>query len=266
MATSSVWSWKRSPRSGGAAKGRIAGKTKEEDTFEHFFRASTHDYLLFFTDRGRVYRLKAFEVPQTSRQAMGTAIVNLIQISPTSDHGDGPDPRPAGREGFLLMALGSGEVKRTRISEFANLRANGLITFDLNPNDALKWVKHTAGNQGGVLTTVKGMAIRFRRNQTSGASGGRRAGCAHHAPGRGRPRVAMDWSATNRSCWHCPRTLRQAHAHEPVPSQSRGGKGIKTMDLTDKTGPADGRARVWRATPATTCGCCLSPSRASPSA
>ena len=91
-------------------KGRIAVKTKEEDTFEHFFRASTHDYLLFFTDRGRVYRLKAFEVPQTSRQAMGTAIVNLIQIQPDERiTATVPIRDLRAATGFLLMATERGE-------------------------------------------------------------------------------------------------------------------------------------------------------------
>ena len=226
-----------SQRRGG--KGRIAGKTKEEDSFEHFFKASTHDYILFFTDRGRVYRLKAYDVPQTSRQAMGTAIVNLIQIQPDERiTATLPVRDLRSAEGCLFMASVRGEVKRTRISEFANLRANGLITFDLNPNDALKWVKHTTGDQQVILTTIKGMAIRFTESdvRASGrASGGVRGitlqGEDDHV-------VAMDLVSDESELLAVSENgYGKRTPMSQYRSQSRGGKGIKTMDLTDKTGP-----------------------------
>ena len=226
------------PTQGRGGKGRIAGKTKEEDNFEHFFRASTHDYILFFTDRGRVYRLKAFEVPQTSRQAMGTAIINLIQIQ--SDEritATVPIRDLRAAQGYLLMATERGEVKRTEIADYVNLRANGLITFDLEPNDALKWVKHTNGEQQVLMTTIRGMAIRFP--ETDVPSRGRAAGGVRGVTLDG-PRdrvVAVDLAPLDSEVLVVSDHgygKRTALAEYRI--QSRGGKGIKTMDLTDKTG------------------------------
>ncbi|MGC4045298.1 MAG: DNA gyrase C-terminal beta-propeller domain-containing protein [Armatimonas sp.] len=128
--------------------GKSAGKTKVEDNIEHLFVASTHDFILFFTDRGRVYRLKAYDVPETQRTAMGMAIINLIQILPDERiTATLPIRDLRNAPGYLVMGTVGGEVKRTRIAEFANLRANGLITFDMNEGDRLGWVKHTDGEQ-----------------------------------------------------------------------------------------------------------------------
>lgn len=219
-------------------KGRIAGKTKIEDNFEHFFKASTHDYILFFTDRGRVYRLKAFEVPQTQRQAMGTAIVNLIQIMPDERiTATVPirDLRTA--EGYLLMVTERGEIKRTAIREYANLRANGLITFDLEPTDALKWVKHTTGDKQVIMTTVRGMAIRFA--ESDAPSRGRAAGGVRGImlDGPTDRVVAVDLVSEDAEVLVVSENgYGKRTALTEYRIQTRGGKGIKTMDLTDKTG------------------------------
>jgi len=220
-------------------KGRIAGKTKNEDTFEHFFRASTHDYILFFTDRGRVYRLKAFEVPQSSRQAMGTAIVNLIQIQPDERiTATVPIRDLRAATGFLLMATERGEVKRTKIAEYANLRANGLVTFNLEPDDRLSWVKHTQGDSRVVMTTTKGMAIQFPEAgiRASGrASGGVRGILLNGADDRV---VSVDTvtDAASDLLVVSERGMGKRTPMSAYRSQSRGGKGLKTMNLTDKTG------------------------------
>ena len=118
--------------------------------------ANTHDFILFFTSRGRVYKLKAWEVPQTSRQAMGTAIINLINIEP----GDIVTATVPVKElnkatGYMLFATRNGEVKRVDLKEFANLRANGLICFDLEPDNLLSWVKLTDGNQEWILVSAR---------------------------------------------------------------------------------------------------------------
>nr|CAA9215168.1 DNA gyrase subunit A [uncultured Armatimonadetes bacterium] len=220
-------------------KGRIAGKTKEEDTFEHFFRASTHDYLLFFTDRGRVYRLKAFEVPQSSRQAMGTAVVNLIQIQPDERiTATVPIRDLRSAEGFLLMATERGEIKRTKIGEYANLRANGLITFDLNPNDALKWVKHTTGDAMVVMTTVKGMAIQFAEDgvRASGRASGGVRGIMLDGPDDRVVAVDLVPEGNSELLVVSEKGLGKRTPMSAYRTQSRGGKGLKTMNLTDKTG------------------------------
>ena len=220
-------------------KGRIAGKTKTEDTFEHFFKASTHDFILFLTDRGRVYRLKAFEVPLSSRQAMGTAVVNLIQIHPDERiTATIPirDLRTA--TGFLLMATERGEVKRTKIEEYANLRANGLVTFNLEPDDRLSWIKHTSGTSQIVMTTVSGMAIQFPESdiRASGrASGGVRGIMLDGPTDRV---VAVDLVTGNAPdlLVVSENGLGKRTPMSAYRNQKRGGKGIRTMKLGEKTG------------------------------
>jgi DNA gyrase subunit A len=226
-----------SQRRGG--KGRIAGKTKEEDNFEHLFKSSTHDFILFFTDRGRVYRLRAFEVPQTSRQAMGTAIVNLIQILPDERiTATVPVRDLKTADGYLLMVTERGEVKRTKTEDYANLRANGLITFDLEPNDRLSWVKHTTGKDKIILTTVRGMAIQFGEDDVPArgrAAGGVR-GITLEGP---EDRVVAVDLVPGEGCELLVVSERGYGKRTPLTeyrTQSRGGKGLRTMDLTDKTG------------------------------
>jgi DNA gyrase subunit A len=118
----------RSQKRGG--KGVIATTAREEDEVEHLFQVSTHHYILFFTDRGRVYRLKAYEIPETSRQARGTAVINYINIQPDEKVTATVSVRDFASEGYLTMITRGGEIKRTALSEFANLRSNGLNAFD----------------------------------------------------------------------------------------------------------------------------------------
>ncbi|MBB6052723.1 DNA gyrase subunit A [Armatimonas rosea] len=226
------------PTQGRGGKGRIAGKTKEEDAFEHLFMASTHDYILFFTDRGRVYRLKAFEVPESSRTAMGMNIINLIQILP-DEHITATVPirNLKNAEGYFFMGTVRGEIKRTRIAEFANLRANGLVTFDMNEGDKLNWVKLTDGEQNIVLTTIKGMAIRFKESdvRASGrASGGVRGIVLDGDDDRV---VGMDIASDDSDLLVVGANgLGKRTSMEAYKTQGRGGKGLKTMDITARTG------------------------------
>ncbi|MBC7808489.1 MAG: DNA gyrase subunit A, partial [Akkermansiaceae bacterium] len=230
----------RSQKRGG--RGVTAGKTRDEDNFEHLFRASTHDYILFFTDRGRVYRLKAFEVPQASRQAMGTAVINLIQIQPDEKiTATVPirDFRTA--EGFLLMVTECGEIKRTAVAEYANLRANGLVTFDLEGDDALKWVKHTPGTAEVILTTERGMAIRFPEDRVP--SRGRAAGGVRGITLNGpEDRVVSADVVIGDADAQELLVISELGLGKRTPlsayrSQGRGGKGLITMNLSgDRTG------------------------------
>lgn len=229
------------PTQGRGGKGRIGGKTKEEDNFEHFFRSSTHDFILFFTDRGRIYRLKAFEVPQTSRQAMGTAIVNLIQIQPDERiTATVPIRDLRAASGFLMMVTERGEIKRTKLEEYANLRANGLITFDLEPSDRLGWVKHTSGGDEVILTTVRGMAIRFHEKEVP--SRGRAAGGVRGITLDGAQDRVVAVDIVPEGGEGCEVLVVGEGGYGKRTSikeyriTGRGGKGIRTMDVTEKTG------------------------------
>ena len=220
-------------------KGRIGTSKKEDDEVEHMFIATTHHYILFFTDRGRVYRLKAYEVPPSSRTAMGTAIINLINIQPgeritaTVPMKDYKDV-----DGFLLFATEKGEVKRTKLVEFANLRNNGLIVFDIEENDALRWVAHTSGNDEAVLVTRKGMSIRF--HEDSVPSRGRAAGGVRgirlseakddHVVGMGLVQPDKELLVISE------KGISKRTAFSEYRVTNRGGIGIRTMALSDKTG------------------------------
>ncbi|HXG24655.1 MAG TPA: DNA gyrase C-terminal beta-propeller domain-containing protein, partial [Chthonomonadales bacterium] len=231
----------KTQRRGG--RGIIGANTKEADTIEHLFVANTHDYILFFTSRGRVYKLKAYEVPQTSRTAMGTAIINLINIEP----GDVvtatvPVKDLNSAEGYMLMATQNGEVKRVELKEFANLRANGLICFDLEPDDELRWVKLTDGNQECILVTQGGKSIRFRETDVpvrGRAAGGVRGIALRGARGELADKVvAMDLVRPGSQLLVVgERGVGKRTNLANYRPQTRGGKGLITMQITEKTGP-----------------------------
>ncbi len=230
----------RTQRRGG--RGIIGANTKEEDAIEHLFVANTHDYILFFTNRGRVYKLKAYEVPQTSRQAMGVAIVNLIGIEPEDKvTATVPVKDLQNATGYMLFATQNGEVKRVDVKEFANLRANGLICFDLEPEDSLNWVKLTDGEQECILVTRGGKSIRFK--ETDVPVRGRPAGGVRGIEMRdenGKLKdlvVAMDVvRPTSQLLVVGERGVGKRTDLKDYRAQSRGGKGIITMDITEKTG------------------------------
>ncbi len=220
-------------------RGRIGASKREEDEIQHLFIATTHHFILFFTNRGRVYRLKAYEVPQTSRQAMGTAIINLINIEPGEKiTASIPMKEYKGAEGYLLFATEKGEVKRTSITEFANLRANGLICFDIEENDSLNWVAHTNGEQEVILVTRKGMSITFAetdvpsRGRAAGGVRGIRLSAAKEDMVVGMGLIDRDADLL---------VIGEFGVGKRTPlkeyrPQGRGGMGIRTMALTARTG------------------------------
>ena len=220
-----------------------AANLKEEDTLAHLFQATTTHYILFFTNRGRVYRLKAYEVPQSSRQARGQHINNFIQVEPDDKITAILPIKDMKGEGFLFFASELGEVKRTALSEFANLRANGLICFDIEAGDNLNWVSHTDGTQEVMLVTQNGMSIRFP--ETDVPERGRTAGGVRGIQLRD-PKtkeyidkvVSMGVVSPTSQLLVCS-TLGFGKRTDlsSYRAQSRGGKGILTMNCTAKTGP-----------------------------
>jgi len=224
----------RSQKRGG--RGVIGATAKEEDQVAHLFVATTHHYVLFFTDRGRVYRLKAYEIPQTTRQAMGTAIINLISIEPGDKITATIAVREMDRDGAMIMATELGEVKKTDLTEFHNLRSNGLRAFDIEEGDALKWVSISNGKDEIILVTKNGMSIRFSEKDLRSA--GRAAGGVRGIKLEGNDRV-VGMTLVRSDCELLVATERGYGKRTPLTSyrsQSRGGKGIKTMVLGDKTG------------------------------
>jgi DNA gyrase subunit A len=159
---------KRSPiaeykKQGRGGKGRRGMTTREEDVIEHLVNASTHDYLLFFTNKGRVFRIKTYEVPMASLSAKGIAIVNLLQLQPeeTVSAVINVSKQDGGEGGNLFMCTVRGVVKKTPFDQYQNVRSSGLIAINLDDGDELKWIRMTNGDNEAVISTSQGQAIRF---------------------------------------------------------------------------------------------------------
>ena len=224
----------RAQKRGG--KGITGMTTREEDYAEQIFVTSTHADLLFFTTRGRMFKLTCYEIPEAGRTAKGTAIVNLLQL----DGGEKVTtviPVDEDQGGNLVMATKNGLIKKTALSEFRNLRASGLIAVTLREDDELIGVTLTDGSRELLLGTRQGMSIRFHEDdvRTMGrtAMGVRSIDLA---PGD----EVVSMSAVQEDCEVL--TISENGYGKRTPEreyrlQSRGGKGIKAMQLTDKTGP-----------------------------
>ena len=220
-------------------KGKRGMTTKEEDIIAQIIPASTHDYLLFFTNKGRVFRLKAYEVPAASLSAKGVAAVNLLQLQPEEKitaiikH-----EKNASDAGYLFMATKNGTVKKTPLSDYANIRTNGLIAIKLDDGDELKWIKKTDGESDVIISTSAGQAIRF--NEKDARPMGRAARGVRGVRLRPNDRVVgMDIVTSD------DQTLlvisEQGFGKRTkitnFPSHKRGGVGIKAAIVTAKTGP-----------------------------
>lgn len=218
-------------------KGKRAMTTKEEDVIDQLITASTHDWLLLFTNKGRVFRLKAYEVPASSLTAKGVAVVNLVQLQPEEqvtsmvriekNHGD---------KGFMFMTTTQGVVKKTPISDYNNIRTSGLIAIKLDEGDELRWIHVTSGNDEVVISTALGQAIRF--NEKDARSMGRAARGVRGIRLRpGDKVVGADLALEDRqllvlSCKGYGKLTKVAN----FPTHKRGGVGIKAGIVNAKTG------------------------------
>jgi DNA gyrase subunit A len=157
---------KRSPlaeykKQGRGGKGRRGMATREEDVIEHVVNASTHDFLLFFTNKGRVFRLKTYEVPAVGLNAKGVAIVNLLQLQPEETVTSVINVSKTHDAQNLIMCTVRGVVKKTPFEQYNNVRQSGLIAINLDAGDELKWIRMTSGDNEVVISTSQGQAIRF---------------------------------------------------------------------------------------------------------
>ena len=151
---------------GRGGKGVVGMGTKEEDVIAHMTFANSHDYILFFTNHGRVFRIKAYEVPVASRTAKGQAIANVLQLHPEEEVSALiriPQDEPTDST-YLMMATRCGVVKKTSLSQFANIRTNGMIAIKLNDNDQLQWVRVTSGDDQVLMSTAQGQGLRFHES------------------------------------------------------------------------------------------------------
>jgi len=227
----------KSQRRGG--RGITATNPKEEDFVEHLFIATTLNYILFFTDKGRVCSLKAYEIPEASRQARGTAIVNLIPLMPDETIRAVIPIRTFAPDKYLLMATRRGIVKKTALEEFDTKRKTGLLAIRLDPDDDLVSVKRTTGNQEMIIVTAQGLALRFSeedvRPMGRSARGviGIRLGDGDTVIGMDVVREDRDLLVVTENGYGKRTPLNQYRTYA-----SRGGRGVKAIKLTDKTGLA----------------------------
>jgi DNA gyrase subunit A len=233
----------RSQKRGG--KGVTALSTREEDFVERLFVTSTHNYILFFTNKGKVYRLKAYQIPEAGRQAKGTAIVNLLEL-------DGDEkvtaviPIAEYREGlYLTMATRNGLVKKTSLSQYDNIRRGGLLAVSLRENDELIDVRLTDGEKDIILVTREGMSIRFQESDVRPL--GRVAqGVKGITLEEGDYVVGMATSREDSTLLVVTENgFGKRTELDEYKTQIRGGKGILTYRVTEKTGRIAGAKLVY---------------------
>ena len=148
-------------KQGRGGKGKRGMTTREEDMIKQLVLANTHDFLLFFTDRGRVFRIKAYEVPSTGLNAKGVAIANLLQLHPDEEITSIITHKSNSNDGQMFMCTLRGVVKKTAVEAYKNVRSSGMIAINLDEGDQLKWVRLTTGENEIIISTQQGQAIRF---------------------------------------------------------------------------------------------------------
>ncbi len=237
---------KRSPiadykRQGRGGKGKRGMTTREEDVIEHVVNASTHDFLLFFTNKGRVFRLKTYEVPAVGLNAKGVAIVNLLQLQPEEYVSSVINiSKQNSKAGNLLMCTVKGVVKKTPFEQYQNVRTSGLIAIKLDEGDELKWIKMTSGEDEVIISTSQGQAIRFHEKDAR-PMGRASRGVRGIRLRAGDIVIGMDIVEKDSSLFVISENgfgkrtkVKQFTAH------ARGGVGIRSAVVNSKTGPLIG--------------------------
>lgn len=228
-------------------KGVIGAVTKEEDSIKKVMGTMTHDNLLFFTNTGKVFQTKAYEIPASSRVAKGQSIVNFLSLSSTESVTEviafGKDDNYK----FMIMATELGTIKKTAMAEFENVRRSGLIAIKLQKGDALRWVEATAGEDEIVITTSKGQAIRFKEKDVR--SMGRSAGGVRGIKLKKDDKVVgMDVVLKNQKGNQLLVITENGYGKrtdlKQYKIQKRGGSGIKTASVTAKTGSVIGASII----------------------
>lgn len=239
----------RTQKRGG--KGMIGMETKEEDVVEHFVAANSHANILFFTDKGKVFQTKAYEIPEASRIARGKAIANILDVSPQDKITALVDVKEklgkknqtgkkAEGDTYLIMATKNGVIKKVSVDEFNTVRRTGVQAISLKGSDMLKWVRISHGDDEVVLLTKSGKAIRFHEKQIR-AMGRIAAGVKAITLKGGDEVVGVDVIPHGEEGKHELLVMSQngygkKTTLEEYRAQGRGGQGVKTYKVTDKTG------------------------------
>jgi len=220
-------------------KGVIGAVTKEEDAIKKVLAVMAHDNLLFFTNSGKVFQTKAYEIPASSRVAKGQSVVNFLQLSQeesvTSIIAFGKDDDYK----YMMMTTEMGTIKKTAMEEFENVRRSGLIAIKLDKGDALRWVQPTSGEDEAVITTAKGQAIHFKEKDVR-PMGRNATGVRGIKLKKDDKVVGMDVVFKNQKGNQLLIISENGYGKrsdlKQYKVQNRGGSGIKTANVTSKTG------------------------------
>ncbi|MBR2542373.1 MAG: DNA gyrase subunit A [Lactococcus raffinolactis] len=216
----------------------------DEDFIKHMVSTSTHDHLLFFTNRGRVYRMKAYEIPEYGRQAKGLPIVNLLKLDEGESIQTVINVEKSDQERFLLFTTLRGIVKRTSANQFANIRTNGLKALNLREDDELVNVLLTTGQEELIIGTHDGYSVRFKENILRDMG---RAATGVKGVNLREGDFVVGSSTINDSqevLVVSENGLGKRTSAEQYPTKGRGGKGIKVMNVTERTGKLAGLVTV----------------------
>ncbi len=222
-------------------KGVVGMTTKEEDGIERIISSQTHDNILFFTNKGKVYQIRVWDIQESSRQSKGQAIVNLINIE--SDERVTSvltyNPQQHSKNAHIFMATENGTVKKTHLSEYENIRRSGLVSIKLEQGDALSWAKLSSGTDDIILVTHDGKAIRFNEEEVR-ATRRDTMGVRGILLSEGDYVVSLDIAPKDAKHLEFLTIMEKGIGKktpiEDFPKQKRGGQGVKVAAVKDKTG------------------------------
>ncbi|MBI2410703.1 MAG: DNA gyrase subunit A [Candidatus Kerfeldbacteria bacterium] len=221
-------------------KGVIGLTTKEEDSVSDMFMTNTHADLLFFTSRGRVFQLKAYEVPPSSRTAKGQAIVNFLQLGPEEKLSATLSLENLGDKKYLVMVTQHGVIKKTELADFSNVRRSGLIALKIKDGDQLMWVQPSTGKDHIILVSDNGQAIRFNEKDVRAmgrtAAGVRGMKLKEKSSISGMSIVSNGGEKNDQLVVIMSNGFGKRSTLSQYKIQNRGGSGIKTANITPKTG------------------------------
>ncbi|MBU2542553.1 DNA gyrase subunit A, partial [Patescibacteria group bacterium] len=223
-------------------KGVIGLATKEEDVVDKMITTNTHDNILFFTSRGRVFQLSAYDIPQATRTSKGQALVNFLQLAPNEKVSAILSVSDMENYKFLVMVTTKGTIKKTAVADFDNVRRSGLIALKLKPEDMLEWVQPSTGKDDVVLTTAGGQAIRFKEagiramGRTASGVRGMRIKSKDEIIGMDVVQSELVKKGVMEILVISENGMGKRTNLQEYKVQGRGGSGIKTMAVTPKTG------------------------------
>ena len=219
-------------------RGITGMETREEDQIDTIFITNTHSYMVIFTNKGKAYRVKVYEIPDASRNSKGQSITNFVQLEEGEQISATIEVADFSKKGqYLFMATRQGTVKKTEVSEFENMRRSGIIAINLDDNDSLEWAAHTDGKKDILMTTANGIIIRFSEDDVR-AMGRSAAGVRGIALDKGDSVVSMDIlekeNKDNYAIIVSQNGFGKRTGVDEYRCQGRAGRGVRCLTLRDK--------------------------------